>query len=365
MAWGNAHGFRRMDAAEAGYVFLAMNMAQMAQRAIRAADELQQRHAWLAFPIAVWKKFGDDQAGNLAALIAYSALVAIFPLLLVLVTVLDIVLKNNPDLKQKVLNALDKYPVIGLLENSIGRLSQTGIALVIGLVGTFIGALGVANSMQNALNSAWEIPFARRPGFPWSWLRSAALIIVIGTDLIATTVLSGLAAATGRRLQTDISFLKDIGFGLGGVGPAVLALAVSLALNFGLFWLAFRLGTAKDITWRQLWLGAAISAVIWQILQAFGGYFLSHQIAHASPLYGTFAVVLGLIAWLYLQAQLTLYAIEINVVRAYRLWPRSVAPPPYTEQDRRAFQLYVEKRRNQRDIAAGADGEDDHEKASG
>ena len=67
----------------------------MATRALRAADALQQRHAWLALPVAVWKKFGDDQAGNLAALIAYSAFVAIFPLLLVLVTVLDIVLNTT------------------------------------------------------------------------------------------------------------------------------------------------------------------------------------------------------------------------------------------------------------------------------
>jgi membrane protein len=322
----------------------------MAQRVLRAVDELQQRHAWLAVPVAVWKKFGDDQAGNLAALIAYSGLVAIFPLLLVLVTVLDIVLKNHPGLKQTVLNAVDQYPAIGLLDQSIGRLNQAGIALVVGLVGTFIGTLGIANSLQNALNSVWEIPFAHRPGFPWSWLRSITLIVVVGTGFIATTILSGLAAGAGRVLP--------------GAGSSVLALAVSLVLNFGLFWLAFRLATAKDITWRQLWLGAAISAVIWQILQAFGGYFLSHQIAHASPLYGTFAVVLGLIAWLYLQAQLTLYAVEINVVRTYRLWPRSLAPPPYTEQDRRAFELYVEKRRSQRDIAVGAGGEDDHEKTS-
>ncbi len=331
-----------------------MNLAQIAQRTIRTADELQQRHAWLAVPVAVWKKFGDDQAGNLAALIAYSALVAIFPLLLVLVTVLDIVLKDNPGLKQTVLNAVDQYPAIGLLDQSIGRLNQQGIALAVGLVGTFIGTLGVANSLQNALNSAWEIPFARRPGFPWSWLRSITLIVVVGTGFIATTILSGSALAAGQRLGDAV-----------GAGPSVLALAVSLVLNFGLFWLAFRLATASEITWRQLWLGAAISAVVWQILQAFGGYFLSHQIAHASPLYGTFAVVLGLIAWLYLQAQLTLYAVEINVVRAYRLWPRSLAPPPYTEQDRHAFRLYVEKRRNQLDIAAGAGGEDDREKTSG
>jgi len=92
---------------------------------------------------------------------------------------------------------------------------------------------------------------------------------------------------------------------------------------------------------------------------------VSHQIAHASPLYGTFATVLGLIAWLYLQAQLMLYAIEINVVRAYQLWPRSLTPPPYTEQDRHAFGLYVAKRRTQMDIAMGAGGEDDGKTTSG
>jgi membrane protein len=326
------------------------------QRIVGAVDALQQRHAWLAVPVAVWKKFGDDQAGNLAALIAYSALVAIFPLLLLLVTVLDIVLKNDPALQQKVVNAaLKRYPVIGpQLEGHIGHLSQTGIALVVAIVGIFIGTLGVANSVQNALNSAWEIPFARRPGFPWSWLRSAALIIVVGTGFIATTFLSGLAS--GVRV-------------LHGAGSSVLAIVVSLVLNFGLFWLAFRLGTAKEITWRQLWRGAAISAVVWQVLQVVGTNFVSHQLAHASPLYGTFALVLGLIAWLYLQAELTLYAIEYNVVREYRLWPRSIAPPPFTEQDRRALELYVqvEKRRKEMDIvvATGPGGEGDRKKTSG
>jgi membrane protein len=319
----------------------------MLQKVLRAVDELQQRHAWLAFPVAVWKKFGDDQAGNLATLIAYSALVGIFPLLLVLFTVLDKVLKNNQDLTQKVETALKKYPVSAYVENSIGHLNQTGIALVVGLIGTFIGALGVANSMQNALNSVWEIPFARRPGFPWSWLRSAALIIVVGGGFIVTTALSGLANGAGHVLPSAAQSIPTI--------------AVSLVLNFGLFWLAFRLGTAKEITWRQLWLGAAISAVIWQILQSVGTNFISRQIAHATPLYGTFALVLGLIAWLYLQAQLMLYAVEVNVVRAFRLWPRSLTPPPYTEQDRHAFRLYVEKRGDQYDIVAGGGGEEDRE----
>ena len=322
------------------------------KRLIAAVDALQQRHAWLAVPIAVWKKFGDDQAGNLASLIAYSALVGIFPLLLVVFTVLDMVAKYNPRLTQTVESALKNYPVIGpYVEHQVGRLHQTGIALAVGLIGAFIGALGVANSLQTALNSAWEIPFDRRPGFPWSWLRSAGLIITVGTGFIVTTALSGLAAGAGHVLTVS--------------GQSIPAIAVSLLLNFGLFWLGFRLGTASVITWRQLWLGAAISAVIWQILLSVGTSFVARQIAHASPLYGTFATVLGLIAWLYLQAQLMLYAVEIDVVRAYRLWPRSLVPPPYTEQDRHAFRLYVEKRRDQYDIAAGAGGEDDREKTSG
>ena len=121
----------------------------MVQKVLRATDELQQRHAWLAVPVAVWKKFGDDQAGNLAALIAYYAFVALFPLLLVLVTVLNIVLKNDPGLRHRLLtSALSNYPVIGQQLGHIGPLSETGLPLVVGLLGTIFGARGVANAIQ-------------------------------------------------------------------------------------------------------------------------------------------------------------------------------------------------------------------------
>jgi membrane protein len=315
----------------------------MVKRAARGTDALQQRNPWLAVPVAVWKKFGDDQAGNLAALIAYYGFVAIFPLLLVLVTVLDIVLKNNPELQHRLLNsALSQYPVIGQQLGHIGPLHESGVALAVGLIGTFIGARGVATAIQNALNSVWEIPYARRPGFPWSWLRSFGLMVVIGLGLIFTTFLSTLASGGAARV-------------LPGPGAKIAALAVSLVVSIAVFWVGFKLGTAREIGWRKLRLGALISAVIWQVLQYIGGYFISHQLAHASPVYGTFAVVIGLLAWLYLQAELTLYAVEINVVTALRLWPRSIAPPPYTEQDRQAFQLYaqVEERSKNEDIVVG------------
>jgi YihY family inner membrane protein len=336
-----------------------MNMAERAKRALHAADEYQQRTTWLAVPVAVWKKFGDDTAGNLAALVAYYSFVSIFPLLLVLFTVLDIVLNNHPALRHQLVNsALSHYPVIGSqLQGNIGSLHGSPLALTIGLLGTFIGARSVAFAMQNALNAVWEIPITRRPAFPWSWLRSFGLILVIGLGLIGTTVLSGMAAGAGKVLP--------------GPGAAVAAVVVSLILNVGFFWLAFRLGTASEISWRRLLLGAVIGGIIWQVLQFVGGYFVSHQLAHASPEYGTFAVVLGLIAWLYLEAELTLYAAQINVVIAYRLYPRSIVSPPYTGQDRRAQQLYAEaaKRSDEMEIVVEAPqaqgGEDDREKTSG
>src|SRR5713226_345093 len=125
-----------------------------AQRAVHAVDRFQQGRPWLAFPVAVWKKFGDDQAGDLAALVAYYAFASLFPLLLVLVTVLDIVLKHDPALRQTVLSsAFGQFPVIGpQLKNNVHSLQQTGAALVIGLLLTFLGARGVAGAVQNALN---------------------------------------------------------------------------------------------------------------------------------------------------------------------------------------------------------------------
>ena len=101
---------------------------------------------------------------------------------------------------------------------------------------------------------------------------------------------------------------------------------ISLILNVGVFWLSFRIATAWQVPWRELRIGSAIAAVCWQILQVVGGYVVSHQLHRASELYGTFGVVLGLLAWLFLQAEVTLYAAEADVVLARRLWPRSVLP---------------------------------------
>jgi membrane protein len=308
------------------------------KKAQHAVDRFQQRRSWLGYVIGAWKKFGDDQAGNLAALVAYYAFVSIFPLLLVLYTVLDLVLRSNPKLKAHVLNsAFAQYPLIGTqLRSHTHSLSGTGVALIIGIILTLFGARGVADAIQNAMNTVWEVPYTRRPKFPSSILRSFGLIMVVGPGLIITIILSSYAGGTGHLIS----------------GPAarIGALLVSLVLNIGVFWLAFRVGTAAEVRMRDMLLGAVMAAVGWQILQYFGGYLIGHQLKTNSA-YGTFGVVLGLLAWFYLQAQLTLYAVEFSIVRTRRMWPRSMFPPPLTEADVRAYQMYAAAQQRRPELA--------------
>lgn len=283
-------------------------------KAVHAADRFQRRWPWLALPVAVWKKFGDDQAGRLAALISYYGFAATFPLLLVLITVLNITLRNDPVLQHDLLNsALAQYPVIGQQIKSTGDLRSlpgTGVPLAFGIALLLLGARGVAGAMQNALCEVWEVPRANRPGFPRSLLYGMTLMFVVGIGLVVTTFLSGMAGGAGHVLT--------------GLGARIGAVAVSLLLNFGVFWLGFRIATAGQVAWRDLRVGAAIAAVVWQVLQVVGGYVVSHELRRSSELYGTFGVVLGLLAWLFLQAEVTLYAAEVDVVLVRRLWPRSL-----------------------------------------
>jgi membrane protein len=291
------------------------------ERRLQAADRFQQRHRVLAFPVAVWSKFNDDQAGNLAALISYYAFAALFPLLLILVTVLNIVLKNSPSLRDDLLkSAVAQYPVIGpQIKNSLGTIPGTGLPLFIGIVLLLLGARGVAGAMQNAMCEVWGIKKEDRPGFPVSQLWAFALVLTVGTGFVVTTFLSGVAGGVGNLISGAVAYIGTV--------------AVSLILNVGMFWLTFKMATAWQVPWRQLRTGAIIAAVCWQGLQVVGGYVVGHQLNRASELYGTFGIVLGLLAWLFLQAEVTLYAAEVDVVLARGLWPRSIRPAQTGEPD--------------------------------
>jgi membrane protein len=323
------------------------------ERSIRTVDEWQQRHRVPAFGFAVFKKFGDDQAGNLVALLTYFAFLATFPLLLALSAILGLVLKGNPALQARIqTSALAEFPIIGTqLKSQIGvsSLGHSGPALIIGILGSILGGRGLANAVQNTFNSVWNVPKVDRPGFPSNYLRTFGLLALLGIGAVATAAAASLAGA-GHLL------------GLSGFPIKILTFTLSTVSDIGLFFAAFRLATAKIIATRDLFLGAILSGVAWQILLSLAGIIIGHDLKHAQAVAGFFGVVLGLLAWFGLQATATVYAVEADVVRTRHLWPRSITQPPLTHADKQFLTqtAAVETRRPEQKIEVGFTPQADH-----
>ena len=294
---------------------------------LHALDLHQQRIPGLRFIAAVFKKFSDDGASQLAALIAYYGFFALFPLLLVFVTVLGFVLQGNASAQESVLHStLSEFPVIGTqLQNNVHSLKGSGLALAIGIIGSLLAGLGITGATQSAFNQVWYIPHKRRPNFLTWRLRGLGLLTVLGLLSILSSVVTGYASS-----------------GSSGLVGAIGGVLVALIFNLLLFFAAFRLLTSDEIQTVDLIPGVLVAAVLWQILQYVGGIYVEHVIRHAKETSGLFAFVLGLLAWLYLGAQVLLVAAEINVVKAKKLWPRSFLSDPLLEADRRALTAAAE-----------------------
>lgn len=329
-----------------------MQRVSWAERQIRRADRFQQRHVVIGFPWAVVQKFGNDQASGKAALMAYYGLFALFPLLLLLATILGFVLAGNPGLHARLIDsALGNFPVIGdQLRSEVHPLEGNTVALVIGIAGTLYGSFGVGFAAQNAMNTVWNIPYVRWSSFWIRYLRTFGVIGLLGLAVASSTALTAFATAVAH----------------GALAP-VLAIAVSFLVNLGLFLVAFMVLTAEPLRPREVASGAVIATVFWEALQLIGTWYVTRGLRQASPTYGVFAVVITLLSWLYLGSQLTLWAAEINVVLRYRLWPRSAIQPPLTSADRLVLVrlAQMEVRRPEEKVAASFTDEADDDPLNG
>lgn len=295
---------------------------------IRVLDDFQQRTFPLNFVFGIVKKFGDDSAGSLAALMTYYGFLSLFPLLLVLVTVLGMI--ATPGVRNSLLHsAVAQFPIVGNQLTSPDGIhslkSHSTVGLIIGLLGLLYGSLGVTQAAQYAMAQVWNIPGVRRPGLVPRLGRSVSFLGVLLLDVIVTSVLAGFSSAGGHDPALEI-----------------LAGIVTVVADMGLYILAFRVLTPSSIETRCLVRGAAAAGAGWAILQYVGSFLVAHDLKNASQVYGYFGSVLGLLAFIYLAAQLSLYAAEYNVVRQRRLYPRSIVQPPLTDADIRAY-TYIAK----------------------
>ena len=269
------------------------------------------------------QKFGNDQAGSRAALIAYYGLFAIFPLLLLFTTILGYVLHGNAKLRAQLINsALGSFPILGnQLKSETHTLEGSGAAVLIGSILLLYGALGLGQATQAGMNAVWNVPYVRRPNFLLRYARALGVLVLLALSTVGSTVVTGFATLAAH-----------------GIGAKLLLLTGSLVLNFVLILVAFKVMTAAPLRWRQVALGAGLASVFWQTLQAIGSWYVARGLAHNSEAYGFFAVVIVLLSWIYLGAQLFLLAAEVDVVLWNRLWPRSIVQPPLTGADRAVFE---------------------------
>src|SRR5215471_3060930 len=298
----------------------AGNPARMALK--ERLDRAQQRRRRAAIFVATVKKFQEDHSSDLASMIAFWAFFSIFPLFLVGVTVLGFVLHGHThDLVLK--NVAQLFPLLDL--SAVKGLSGSWWALVLGAATAIWSGLAVVKVTQTAFNAVWEIPQKDRPGTLEQVARGLSALLTIGVGLIGTTLLSGFI--TGNQSAVNLQWWSRVG-----------GYAIAIALDIGLFLLAFRLLTSRKVTFRDVLPGA----VFW-ILQEVSSWIISRQLTRAAGTYGTFATVITILWWFYLQAQVTLFGAQLNVVLRERLFPRSLFGGPRTDADYRALKAYAEE----------------------
>jgi YihY family inner membrane protein len=317
---GGAPGSRAASA-EAEVVAAAEHLKEGDERARGSfaaladrVDGFQQRHPVTSFPVAVVRKYSDDQGGRLTGQIAYSSVLAIFPLLFVLLTLVGIFLNGHKHLQDEVLNsAVRQFPVVGTdLANNFKNVPTAGsVGVYLVLLWLVYGALRLSRSAQAMMAVVWSVDRRTLPSFG-KWLpRAVGFLVVLGLGFVGGGALAGIGGFRG------------FGDWLTWVGAAG-----TLVLNIAMFRLGYAVLLSRSPAGRTVWPGAVVAGVAWSAMQLAGVQLIHHQLGHLSNLYGTFATVLGLMWWMALGATVAVMAAECNAVLDGGAWPRSFRRTP-------------------------------------
>jgi YihY family inner membrane protein len=276
---------------------------------VERVDRLQQRHRWLAFPVAVAHRYSRQRSAAFAAMIAYYGFLSMFPLFLVAVSLTKLLLQGSPSLQASMIDALvDRFGVLGEeLAGSIEPTTGDTVTVVLGLLVALWAGLGVLQSLQQAFNAIWDVPREEQPTFVRSRVRSLLMLVAFGVVVLVSVLLPTILALVGLPERT-----------------LIVGIVATYAFTVILYLLAYRTLTSVSLRWTDVLPGAALAAVVWVGLQTVGAVLLDRWIGDASALYGSFGVALGMLVWISLIAQVTLFGAQLNVVRTRRLWPRSV-----------------------------------------
>ena len=307
------------------------------KRLIRRIDGWQRHHRLAGPAYAVVRKFSDDQANLLVVSLGRYGFLAIYPLLLVMITVLGVI--GVASLGTGLINTLHQFPVIGTQfnpGNGGNNLHGSLPALIIGILGLIYGAQGVTQNAEQAMSAVWNIPQFERPGFAVRLARSLLGLITIGGAFVVNAFVGSIVGGSGH------------GFGL-----RLLVVVAMLIVNVGFYGAAFRVLTPKEIRTRALVPGAVLGGIGFTLLITVGSGLVQHQLRHSSATYGAFAAVIGVVAFLLLLAKLSIYAAEMNPVLERDLWPRALPTCEPTDADKQMLRALAHQERRRPDQRIG------------
>ncbi len=310
---------------------------------LEKVDEFQQEHKPVGVTVAVVKKFGEDKSTNLASMIAFWAFFSIFPLFLVFVTLLGYFLPAGD--KTSVLHKVSQmFPLLDT--SSSGALHGAWWALIVGILSALWSGSAVVRTVQFAFNSVWEVPYKERPKLLEQVGRSILVLATLGAGLVVSTLITGFVSGTANGL--NLSWFGH-----------VIGYVIAIALDVGLFLIAFRWLTDRDVSFRDVLPGALLSGVAFWILQSISSLIISRYLQNASSTYGNFATVITILWWFYIQSIITLFGAQLNVVLRERLHPRGLVDPSDTHADRRAYDKYAKERTYHEDERVETEFRDD------
>ena len=300
-------------------------------RLVERIDRLQRTQPVFGFPWAVIKRYVEDRGNWLGALISYYGFFSLYPLLVAFTTIATWLLADRPKTLQRVLSAVwSKVPfasdaLANVVSEQVQDLSGQGWIAFVSLLVSLWGAIGVVRVLQDAVNTMWCVPRYLRPRYVGKVARGALMLTLLGVGVIGSAVVAGVTIAV------DLPVIATIGAAAGNVA---LSAAVTLAI--------YRLVLGREVPFGELWPGALIMGVGTWALTLIGGLYVQRIIARMTNVFGPFASTIGLLAYVSLLLQLFVFATEVNVVRAKKLWPRALSDE-LGEPDLRAVELTMER----------------------
>lgn len=283
-----------------------------------------------------YREWQADRAPRLAAALAYYTVFSIAPLLIVVIAVAGLVFGEQAargEIEQTLQETVGEDAaglVDDLLENA-NRPREGLLSTLIGVGTLLLGALGAFEQFQNALNTIWRVQEGQEKKGLWGTLRykllSFGMVLVVGFLLLVSLVVSAVVAAVSEYATGILP------------GTEMLIQLANVAISFGfitlLFALIFKVLPDTKIEWRDVWVGAAVTALLFTLGKFLLGLYLGRS--STASAYGAAGALVVILLWIYYSAQIVLFGAEFTQVFAKRFGSKADEPtpikPPLPEQE--------------------------------